>query len=77
MLCGYLLRKKRMPELPDKVMSYLVWGLLFLFGISIGGNQELVGKLHSFGAVALVVAVATVTGSVIGGWMLWKLKRKG
>lgn len=76
MLCGYLLRKKRMPELPDKVMSYLVWGLLFLFGISIGGNKELVGELHSFGAVALVVAVATVAGSVIGGWMLWKLRRK-
>lgn len=50
--------------------------LLFLFGISIGGNKELVSKLHSFGAVALAVAVATVCGSVIGGWLLWKFRSK-
>lgn len=76
MLCGYMLRKVRMPELPDRFMSYMVWALLFLFGISIGGNKELVSKLHSFGAVALAVAVATVCGSVIGGWLLWEFRSK-
>ncbi len=76
MLCGYMLRKVRVPELPDRLMSYTVWALLFLFGISIGGNRELVSKLHGFGAVALVVAAVTVCGSVIGGWLLWKFRSK-
>lgn len=76
MLCGYMLRKVRVPELSDRLMSYTVWALLFLFGISIGGNRELVSKLHGFGAVALAVAAVTVCGSVIGGWLLWKFRSK-
>ena len=75
MLCGYMLRKVRVPELPDRVMSYLVWVLLFLFGISIGGNDELVAKLHNFGIIAFVVAVFSVGGCVLGAWLLWKFRR--
>lgn len=65
-----------MPHIPDRLMTYLVWALVFLFGVSIGGDRDVVSKLHGFGLTALVVAVFSVMGSVLGAWALWKWRKR-
>lgn len=75
-VAGYLLRHKRLPLPPPKYVSYIVWLLLFFFGVAIGGNHTIVAKLGDFGTQAVVIGVLTTLGSVLAAWLLWRLTSK-
>ena len=66
MLLGYLLRSKRLTWI-HKVITLLIWLLLFLLGIDVGGNEAIVKGLHAIGLEALIITAAAVTGSMIPG----------
>lgn len=48
MLVGYLLRSKRLLWI-HKVITLLIWLLLFLLGIDVGGNETIIRNLHAIG----------------------------
>ena len=72
MLLGYLLRSKRLTWI-HKVITLLIWLLLFLLGIDVGGNEAIVKGLHAIGLEALIITAAAVTGSTLAAWGLWYL----
>ena len=41
MLLGYLLRNKRLSWI-HKIITLLIWILLFLLGIDVGGNESII-----------------------------------
>ena len=49
MLLGYLLRSKRLTWI-HKVITLLIWLLLFLLGIDVGGNEAIVKGCHRAGS---------------------------
>ncbi len=51
MLLGYLLRKRNLSEI-HKVITVLIWVLLFILGIEVGGNEEIIKGLHTIGLEA-------------------------
>ena len=65
MLFGFLLRNKRLSWI-HKIITLLIWVLLFLLGIDVGG-------LHTLGLEALIITLAAVTGSILCAWGLWYL----
>lgn len=78
-LLGYLLRSKRMTQL-NKVITCLIWALLFLLGVEVGGNRRIIEGLATLGMEAIVITLASVLGSCVAAWALWvvlyKRKRK-
>lgn len=72
MLIGYLLRSKRLLWI-QKVITLLIWLLLFLLGIDVGGNGRIINSLDTIGAEAFVITLAAVAGSVLAAWGLWYL----
>jgi len=71
MLTGYLLKNRRLTWI-NKVVTVLIWLLLFLLGIDVGGNQAIINGLHTIGLEALLITIFAVLGSVIGARFLWK-----
>ena len=71
MLLGYLLRKRDLKK--------LIWLLLFILGIEVGSNEEIIRGLHTIGYEAVVLTLGGTLGSVIAAWALWRAlyKRKG
>ena len=63
MLFGYLLRSKRLTWI-HKIITFLIWVLLFLLGIDVGGNDIIVKGLHTLGLEALIITLAAVIGSM-------------
>ena len=65
MLIGFLLRRQEFSWI-GKVITLLIWVLLFLLGIEVGGNRRIVEGLATL-------------GSCILAWGLWYLlyKKKG
>ena len=70
MLLGFLLRKQKLSGI-HKVITVLIWLLLFLLGIDVGGNQKIINGLHTIGLEAIVITLAAVLGSVTAAWALW------
>ncbi|MEG1838963.1 MAG: LysO family transporter [Bacteroidaceae bacterium] len=77
---GYLLRKRELIHLP-KLISVLIWILLFLLGIEVGNNEAIIKGLHTIGLEAFIITLAGVAGSILTSWTLWvilyKRKKKG
>lgn len=69
-LLGYLLRSRRMTQL-NKVITCLIWVLLFLLGVEVGGNRRIIEGLATLGMEAVVITLASVLGSCIAAWALW------
>ncbi len=78
MCIGFLLRKKRFTWIHSAITA-LIWILLFLLGVEVGGNRQIIGGLATLGLESLVITLAAVAGSCIAAWALWYLlyKRKG
>ena len=75
MLCGigtgYLLRNKKMSFI-GRVITALIWVLLFLLGIEVGANPRIINGLQTLGLEAIVLTIAGSLGSAIFAWALWR-----
>jgi uncharacterized membrane protein YbjE (DUF340 family) len=70
---GYLLRKVEILQKIGKPISYTILLLLFLLGISVGGNQDIVNNLAHLGGQAFLIAFAGTAGSVLAAWAVYNL----
>lgn len=71
MLTGYLLRNKRLTWIP-KVITVLIWVLLFLLGIDVGSNESLIKSLPTLGVEAAAITAGAIAGSILLAWALWR-----
>ena len=78
MLLGYLLRKRDLKKI-HPIITLLIWLLLFILGIEVGSNEEIIRGLHTIGYEAVVLTLGGNLGCVIAAWALWRAlyKRKG
>ena len=60
---GYLLRNWSFVARLERGVSLTVWALLFVFGVTIGSNRELIVNFGRFGWQAAVIACLGVAGS--------------
>ena len=71
MLLGFLLRNKRLSWI-HKIITLLIWVLLFLLGIDVGGNEAIIKGLHTLGLEALIITLCAW-----GLWYLLYIRNKG
>lgn len=72
---GYLLRRHPIPGL-ERLMTYTVWGLLFLMGVEVGGNPTLMQALDRLGWEALILTLCTALGCALAAAALWSGSRR-
>lgn len=70
---GYLFRNISFLQLTEKTISYTILLLLFILGLSIGSNEEIIGNLATFGWQAAILAISATCGSILASWMVLKL----
>ncbi len=72
MFLGYLLRKKLNAKLLDRLLLYSIFLLLFFMGVSIGSDDKILSSLPVLGLDALYLALASILGSIIFAWGIYK-----
>jgi len=62
-----------------QIITLLIWLLLFILGIEVGSNEQIIKGLHTIGLEAVALTLGGTLGSVIAAWALWRAlyKRKG
>ena len=69
---GYLFRHKSVLQNTEKTISMTIFLLLFIMGITIGSNDELIMNLGNFGWQAAVISISATCGSVLAAWLVMK-----
>jgi uncharacterized membrane protein YbjE (DUF340 family) len=68
---GYLMRRQSLPWI-NQAITALIWLLLFLLGIEVGHNEQIIRSLPTLGVEAFTIAIVCVFGSCLAAWGLWK-----
>ena len=75
MLCGiavgYMLRNKN-TRIVSRIITVLIWLLLFLLGIEVGSNPRIVMGMQTLGIEALLLTIGGCIGTILFSWLLWK-----
>ena len=72
---GYLMRRQSLPWI-NQAITALIWLLLFLLGIEVGHNEQIIRSLPTLGVEAFAIAIVCTLGSCITAWKLWKYVNK-
>ena len=59
-------------KINDKLISWAIYLLLFLLGVSVGTNKTVMQSLDSIGLQALLLTFGAVAGSVAMGWIIYR-----
>lgn len=65
---GYLFRRIRFLQRVNMLILPVICALLFVMGISVGSNEQIVKNLPTLGTQALALAVAGTLGSLLAAW---------
>jgi uncharacterized transporter YbjL len=77
MILGYFLQNHLNEKLLNQLLLFSIYLLLFLMGVNIGSNEQLIKNLSSLGWQALLLTIGAVIGSIIAAKILfyfWKRK---
>ena len=65
MFFGYLFRKRdKIIKTSDKMLTWSIYLLLFLLGVAVGSNQEIINNFDEIGVKAIILSVAGIIGSI-------------
>ena len=67
----YLMRRQSLPWI-NQAITALIWLFLFLLGIEVGHNEQIIRSLPTLGVEAFTIAIVCVLGSCLAAWGLWK-----
>ena len=70
---GYLLRNLRFLQKIEKSISFTIFLLLFILGLSIGSNNLIINNLWKFGWQAGVLAILSILGSMLASFLVFHL----
>lgn len=70
-LIGYLLRGRKISGI-QKIITGLIWLLLFLLGCDVGSNELIIKNLPVLGLEAAIISTVATLGSVLFAYFLWR-----
>jgi uncharacterized membrane protein YbjE (DUF340 family) len=68
-----LVNKPVFHRINNHLLNWSIYLLLFLLGISVGTNDEVIRNLDKIGYEAITISLASIAGSVLLSALLFKL----
>lgn len=60
-----------------RIVTFIIWLLLFLLGVEVGSDPSVVGGLATLGWSAFLFFAGSTGGSILLAWLLWRFVRGG
>lgn len=76
-ISGYIFRRVEFLQKVEKSISVTILVMLFMLGLSVGSNKLIIKNLGEFGSQAIILAILSLTGSILITTLIIKLFRKG
>lgn len=76
-ISGYIFKNVNALKNVEKTISITIFALLFILGVSVGSNKMIINNLGEFGSQAFIIALMSLSGSLLSTALIIKLFRKG
>ena len=71
---GFIFRKKKsFITFADKSAGWSIYILLFLLGLSVGNNKEVINNFTNIGFNSIIITLSGVSGSIILSFIIYKI----
>ncbi len=71
---GYALRKSsKAVSITNHALSIVIYALLFLIGLNIGSNDDLIARMADLGIQGIFIGIACAIGSILAVWILYNI----
>ena len=71
-LLGIVLRRReRFLKVIDQLTVWFIYIFLFLLGLTVGLNREIIAQFGRLGMQAIIIALACVIGSLVPAWFVY------
>ena len=74
-LFGYLVRSRRITWI-GKIIIFFIWILLFILGVEVGSDTDIIKALPTLGVEALFIASMGILGSAVAAMLLWNSAKR-
>lgn len=72
LVIGFFIRGRNISKI-GRIITVLIWTLLFCLGVKVGTDDKVVAELPKIGLEALMITSGAVLGSIFFAWILWRL----
>ena len=62
---GYMLRNIKALKIVDRTITVTICTLLFILGLTVGGNHEMLKNIGIYGGQAFIICCAGLVGSIL------------
>ncbi len=69
---GVLLRGRLSRTVVSKMVTWIIYLLLFVLGISVGTNEQIMDNLATLGYKALLISLSSLLVGCVLAWILYK-----
>ena len=69
---GLFFRNYKFTQKTEKTIHITIISLLFILGLSIGANDEIIRNLYDYGSQAAILAIFSLTGSISTSWLVYR-----
>ncbi len=71
---GYALRKKPLAvNITNHALSIVIYALLFLIGLSLGSNDDLLARFTELGVQGVLIGILCSSGSIFVTWLIYNV----
>ncbi len=71
---GYSLRNKpQVIRITNHALSFVIYALLFLIGLNLGGNDDLISRLADLGLQGVLIGALCSFGSIFVTWGIYNV----
>lgn len=72
-IIGYLLRSvKRVLQINERLTMWAIYLLLFVMGLEIGSDADIMDALPTLGLKALIISFAGILGSIVAAFFVYR-----
>lgn len=71
-LLGSLIQKTALTKYVSKTLTAVIYALLFILGVQVGGDNLIMSSLHTLGLQALLISLAATLGSVLCAFFVYR-----
>lgn len=73
MALGYIFRNKLKEAFVSKSTSAIIYVLLFVLGVSVGGNDVVMDSLDTIGLNAVIITAGAMLGSMAMAYLVYRI----
>ncbi len=71
-ILGRQIRSEKAPTTLSRLLNIIIYVLLTVMGICVGGNKDIINNLSTIGLQSLIITIGAMAGSILFAFIIYR-----